>query len=78
MNYLIIIIIIIILYMIQLSIGEKFGHASNFPRPYINKCKCKNQCINSRCVYKSLFECQNNCKKGCQFCGDYTWRCELQ
>lgn len=72
------IIFIILAILLLYSNSEKFSHISTFPRHYIERCGCIDDCINSRCIYKSFRECQGECKRGCQFCGNNTWRCELQ
>lgn len=86
-------IVIILLCVIFFENKEQFTHISrpfkNYPHtncykiPYKNheyyeKCLNSDHCYNSRCVYKSLQECQNECKRGCQYCMGGTWRCELQ
>jgi hypothetical protein len=36
-------------------------------------------CMNGRCIYKSLNECQDKCKTGCQGCGRFgLYMCNLQ
>lgn len=36
-------------------------------------------CLNGRCIYKSLNECQNRCKTGCRDCGRFgLYMCNLQ
>jgi hypothetical protein len=58
-----------------------YSHQSEYDFRYLTKCNIHEQgdCINSRCVYKNLRECQNECKTGCQYCGQYgLYRCEMQ
>lgn len=58
-----------------------YSHASSYKSDYLNYCDIQKRgsCINSRCVYKSLDECQMKCKNGCRYCGGFgLYRCELQ
>jgi hypothetical protein len=58
-----------------------YSHQSDYDFRYLTKCNIDEpgDCINSRCVYKNLRECQDECKTGCQYCGQYgLYRCEMQ
>jgi hypothetical protein len=58
-----------------------YNHQSDYDFDYLTKCDIyePGNCINSRCVYKNLRECQNICKNGCRYCGQYgLYRCEMQ
>lgn len=58
-----------------------YSHISTYKPDYLNYCDIQKRgsCINSRCVYKSLDECQMKCKNGCRHCGRFgLYRCELQ
>lgn len=55
-----------------------YSHVSAYELPYLKKCK-NNKCLNSRCIFRTMKECQNKCKTGCRMCNEYnTYMCDLQ
>ena len=48
---------------------------------YLERCKKINKhgnvdCLNSRCTFRSMHECQSRCGNGCQYCGhNDSYRC---
>lgn len=58
-----------------------YSHKSDYYSTYLTKCNInkKNNCINSRCIYKNIRDCQNDCKSGCRYCGQFgSYMCEMQ
>jgi len=54
-----------------------YNHDSQYEQLYKTKCQ-NDECLNSRCVYKSIDECQLSCKTGCRMCNDGKYMCDLQ
>lgn len=56
-----------------------YNHKSSFDFNYLKYCKNK-KCVNSRCIFTSLDECQKKCKNGCRGCDgtNYSYMCDLQ
>jgi hypothetical protein len=58
-----------------------YSHKSSYNFRYKKYCD-ENEpgsCLNSRCVFKSLKECQDKCVTGCAGCGRFgTFMCNLQ
>jgi hypothetical protein len=58
-----------------------YSHKSEYNFSYLDKCdvNAPGSCLNSRCVYKSMTECQDKCKTGCRHCGAFgLYMCDLQ
>lgn len=45
-------------------------------KKYCNSSKRK--CLNTRCIYDKLIDCQDNCKTGCFGCVDNKFSCNIQ